>query len=156
MGRGAAAMVRIAEMARRTYSPLEQTAETFLRNASAMEELGYSTNQTLDYVEAINNALVVSDSKGQRAESVMNALGKAMSLSKLSGDNLNTVLESGDRITEALTASLGVTRAELLKLGTDGKLTRAISSTRRWSGLWKRFARKLTACRRPLATPSCC
>src|SRR5690606_27843688 len=60
MGQGTATMQRIAEMARLTYSPLEQTAEVFLGNATALRELGYSTNQTLDYVEAINNALVVS------------------------------------------------------------------------------------------------
>lgn len=123
IGKGAATMSRLSDMARRTYSSLELTAESFLRNATAMRDLGYNTTQTLDYVEAINNALVVSGAKGERAESVMNALGKAMALGKLSGDQLETVLASGGRITEALAASLGVTTLELRKLGTEGKLT---------------------------------
>lgn len=116
-------MARLSDMARRTYSPLVQTAETFLGNATALRELGYSTNQTLDYVEAINNALVVSGAKGQRAESVMNALNKAMGLGKLAGENLNTVLASGGRITEVLAAHMGVSTNELRKLGAEGKLT---------------------------------
>lgn len=123
IGKGAATMERLAGMARRTYSSLELTAEGFLRNATAMRDLGYNTNETLDYVEAINNALVVSGAKGERAESVMNALGKAMALGKLSGDQLETVLASGGRVTEALAGSLGVTTLELRKLGTEGKLT---------------------------------
>ena len=123
IGKGAATMERLAEMARRTYSSLELTAESFLRNSTAMRDLGYNTGETLDFVEAINNALVVSGAKGERAESVMNALGKAMALGKLSGDQLETVLASGGRITEALAASLGVTTLELRKLGTEGKLT---------------------------------
>jgi len=120
---GAATMDRLSAMARRTYSSLELTAESFLRNSTAMRDLGYSTNQTLDFVESINNALVVSGAKGERAESVMNALGKAMALGKLSGDELNTVIASGGRIAEALADSMGVTTVQLRKLGQEGKIT---------------------------------
>lgn len=123
IGRGVATMERLDQMARRTYSSLELTAESFLRNAGAMRELGYSTDETLDYVESINNALVVSGAKGERAESVINALGKAMALGKLSGDNLNTVLESGGRVAQALAESMGVTTLELRALGAAGKIT---------------------------------
>ncbi|MDF2797512.1 MAG: phage tail tape measure protein [Devosia sp.] len=123
MGQGMAVMGRLSEMARRTYSSLELTAESYRRNATAMRQLGYSTTQTLDYVEAINNALVVSGAKGERAASVLDALGKAMALGKLFGDQLETVLASGGRVAEALADSLGVTTLELRKLGADGKLT---------------------------------
>lgn len=120
---GADVMERLAQMARRSYSSLDDTAESYLGNATAMKELGYSTKQTLDYVESINNALVVSGAKGERAASVMNALSKAMALGKLSGDNLNTVISSGGRVAEALADSMGVTVNELRKLGSEGKIT---------------------------------
>lgn len=118
-----AVMDRLSKMARRTYSNLQLTAEGFLLNANALKELGYSTNQSLNFIEAINNALVVSGAKGQRAESVMNALSKSMSLGKLSGDNLNTVLASGGRIAEVIAASMGVTTTQLRGLGEQGKIT---------------------------------
>jgi tape measure domain-containing protein len=123
IGAGAATMQRLSEMARRTYSSLDQTAEGFLLNATAMREMGATTGQTLDYVEALNNAMVVSGAKGDRAASVMNALGKAMALGKLSGDNLNTVISTGGRVAEALAESMGVTTLELRALGAAGKIT---------------------------------
>jgi len=119
----AATMERLSEMARRTYSSLTLTAEGFLLNAKALRELGYTTSQSLDFIESINNALVVSGAKGERAESVMNALSKAMALGKLSGDQLETVLASGGRVTQALAEGLGVATTDLRKMGQEGKLT---------------------------------
>lgn len=121
--KGAAVMERVSQIARRTYSDLGQTAEAYIANSTAMKELGYSTQTQLDYTEALNNALVVSGAKGQRAESVMNALSKAMALGKLSGDNLNTVLSTGGRVTQALADGLGVGVNQLRQLGSEGKLT---------------------------------
>lgn len=116
-------MERLGEVARRTYSSLEQTAEGYLANATTLKELGYTTNQTLDFTESLNNALVVSGAKGQRAASVMDALSKAMALGKLSGDNLNTVIAQGGRVAEALAEGLGVGVNQLRALGTQGKIT---------------------------------
>lgn len=120
---GGEVMQRLGEVARRTYSSLEQTAEGYLLNATAMRELGYSTNQTLDYVESVNNALVISGAKGQVAARVMDALSKAMALGKLQGDNLNTVIASGGRLAEALASGLGVGVNQLRALGAQGKIT---------------------------------
>lgn len=121
--KGAAVMDRVSKIARRTYSDLGQTAEAYIANSTAMKELGYSTQTQLDYTEALNNALVVSGAKGDRAKSVMDALSKSMALGKLSGDNLNTVLASGGRVAQALADGLGVTVNQLRKLGADGQLT---------------------------------
>jgi lambda family phage tail tape measure protein len=121
--KGAAVMERISKIARRTYSDLGQTAEAYIANSTAMKELGYSTQTTLDFTEALNNGLVVSGAKGQRAESVMNALSKAMALGELRGDNLNTVLSTGGRVAQALADGLGVGVNQLRQLGSEGKLT---------------------------------
>ena len=123
MDQAVSVMDRLSTMSRRTYSSLEATAEGFTRNATAMRELGYGTTETLDYLEAINNALVVSGAKGDRAQSVMNSLSKAMAVGHLSGQELNTVLSSGGRIATALAAELGVSTVELRKLGAEGKIT---------------------------------
>lgn len=116
-------MSRLSEMAQRTYSSLEQTTESWLSNAQALTALGYSTQQQLDLTESLNNALVISATKGQRAESVLNAWGKAMAFGELRGENLNTVLASGGRLAQALADSMGVSTLELRKLGSEGKIT---------------------------------
>src|SRR5690606_14238804 len=123
MEAGTEVMGRLGEMARRTYSSLEQTTESYLANATALRELGYATDDQLDYTEALNNALVISAAKGQRAEAVQNALAKAMAGGKLQGENLNTVIQQGGRVAEALAAGLGVGVNQLRALGAAGKIT---------------------------------
>ncbi|MGU3398840.1 tape measure protein [Brucellaceae bacterium D45D] len=104
-------------------SGLQNTAESFLANAGALKELGYNTNQQLDYTEALNNALVVSGAKSDRAARVIDALGKSMAAGKLQGDNLNTVIEVGGRVAEVLAAQLGVGVNQLREAGKQGKIT---------------------------------
>lgn len=117
-----AIMDRLMSVAQRTYAPLESTSEIFLQNAFSLQELGKSTEEALDYTEAMTNALVVSGTKGQRAESVINALSKSMLEGKLRGDNWNTVLQQGGRIVEALTQETGKSLVELREMAKAGKL----------------------------------
>lgn len=121
--KGAAVMERLEVVARRTYSSLNTTVDSYIANSGALRELGFSTKAQLDYTEALNNALVVSNTKGQQAESVQTALSKALALGKLKGDELNTVLSTGGRVADALAAHMGVTTLELRKLGSQGKIT---------------------------------
>lgn len=113
----------ISATARNTYSPLKQTAEAFLNNAGALTELGYSTEQQIALSDALNNALVISATRGQQAESVMAALSKAFAAGELRGDNWNTVLQNGGRIVQALADGLGVTTLELRRMAGEGLLT---------------------------------
>lgn len=117
-------MEKLSVIARRTYSDLGQTAEAYISNATTLRELGYNTQDVIDYTEALNNALVISGAKADVATSVLDALSKAMALGKLQGDNLNTVIARGGRVAEALAASMGVSTLELRKLGSEGKITR--------------------------------
>jgi tape measure domain-containing protein len=121
--KGAAVMARLQSVARRTYSSIETTTEAFVANSRALKDLGYSTQTQLDYTEALNNALVVSGAKGERAASVSDALSKAMALGSLRGDELNTVIGTGGRVAQALADSLGTTVSGLRTLGEQGKIT---------------------------------
>lgn len=124
MEKGEQVMRRVSDMARRTYSDLSQTAEGYLAFSTTLTELGVSTDRQLDFVESLNNALVVSGAKGDTAARVMDALSKAMALGSLQGDNLNTVIASGGRVAQALAESMGVTTMELRKMGSEGKIGR--------------------------------
>lgn len=121
--RGAAVMGRLTEMARRTYSSLTQTAEGYLANEQALSALGYSTQQQLDLVETLNNSMVISATRGQAAQSVMEAWSKAMAEGELRGQNLNTIIQRGGRLSKALADSMGVSVNELRRLGSEGKIT---------------------------------
>lgn len=126
---GAAVMERLAAMARRTYSSLGQTTESWLANATALRELGLTTAESLDFTEALNNAMVVSGARAERAASVQTALSRAMALGTLSGDNLNTVIQNGGRLAELLAAELGTTVSGLRRLGQEGGITGEVIRT---------------------------
>lgn len=119
----AAVMDRLQSIARRTYAELGSTAEIYLSNSSALKELGYSTQQQLDFTEAMTNALVISGAKQERAATVINALSKAMMAGKLSGENWNTVLQQGGRIVDALAEGTGKSISELRQMAAAGTLT---------------------------------
>lgn len=121
--KGALVMSRLSQIANDTYSSLEQTTEAYLSNASSLRELGYSTNEMLDYTAAMNDAFVVSGIKGQAAETVMNALSKSMASGSLSGQNLTTVIQQGGKVAELLAAQLGVSTNALAAMGAQGRIT---------------------------------
>ncbi|MWP63113.1 tape measure protein [Gilliamella sp. Pas-s25] len=120
---GYAAMKRLMTLAKGTYSSFDQTAESFLSNATALKELGYSTNQQLMYTESLNNALVASSIKGEHAASEMYALQKAMMLGKLSGLELMTVVKNGGYVVDVLAKQLGITAGKLQEAGQQGRIT---------------------------------
>ncbi|RJL06931.1 tape measure protein [Paracoccus siganidrum] len=121
--KGAAVMERLADMARRTYSSLDQTTESWIANSTALRELGLSTTESLDFTEALNNAMVVSGARAERAASVQYALSKAMATGTLRGEELNRIIESGGRLAELLAAELGTTVSGLRQLGPQGAIT---------------------------------
>lgn len=123
MSGAADVMDRIQDIASASYSDLGQTAQAFAANSQALKDLGLSTQQQLDYTEALNNALVISGAKGQQAAQVQDALSKAMATGKLSGDGLNTVLARGGRVAQALADELGTNVSGLRLMGAQGKIT---------------------------------
>ena len=123
MSRGEEVMGRLSEMARRTYSSIGQTTESFIQNSDALTDLGYNFTQQLDLTEALNNALVISATRGQQADAVMRAWSNAMALGELRGQNLNTIIQGSSRLTRALADSMGVSTNELRKMGNEGRIT---------------------------------
>lgn len=118
-----AVMDRLSDTARQTYSDLGRTAEAFAQNASTLNALGKSTLQQLNYTEALNNALVVSGAKSERAALVQNALARAMSEGSAKGEDLNLILNYGSRVAELLADELGVNVTQLRQMAAQGKIT---------------------------------
>lgn len=118
-----ALMQRIVDIANASYSPLDQTVEVYSRNVAVLRDLGRGATEAADFTEALNHALVVTATRGERAASVQNALSKAMAVGKLQADGLETVLANGGRVAEALAAELGTNVNGLRKFATQGKIT---------------------------------
>ncbi len=121
-----AVMQDIVRLANASYSSLEQTARGFSANVNALRDLGLSTQGALDYTEALNHALVITATRGDRAASVQHALSKAMAVGRLQAEGLETVLANGGRIAEALADELGTTVSGLREMSSQGRITGAV------------------------------
>jgi len=116
-------MERITDIANASYAPLEQTARTYASNVSALRDLGRTAADTADYTESLNHMLVLTATRGQQAESVQNALSRAMAVGRLQADGLETVLANGGEVAQSLANHLGVTVSQLRGLASEGKIT---------------------------------
>lgn len=117
------AMASIEKTARKTYSPLAQTADVFIRNSMALNELGYTTKEQIKVSEALNNAIVVSGARGQQAASALDAFAKSIARGKFEGEDFNRIVENSPRLLQAMADGIGVTTRDLRQMVTDGVLT---------------------------------
>lgn len=123
MDTAGASMQRLLQIANASYSPLEQTAEIYSRNVSTFRDLGRSAAEAADFTESLNNMLVLTATRGERAASVQNALSKAMAVGKLQAEGLETVLANGGEVAQALARELGTTVSGLRAMASQGKIT---------------------------------
>ncbi|OLU23875.1 tape measure protein [Pseudomonas sp. PA27(2017)] len=114
---------RLEDASRRLRVPIEQVSELFLGTLKPLNDMGFSTAQVTDVVAALNAGLVANSIKGQRAASVIDAINKGMQTGVIRGDAFNAVLLNSSALTDALTKSLGVSRAELIRMANAGELT---------------------------------
>jgi tape measure domain-containing protein len=121
--KGAEIMERLGQVARRTYSSLDDTADAYLRNTRVLSGLGYSTETQLKYQEALNDALVLSGTRGDKAAEVQEALTKALADGGVTTKQLNILFENGGRVAQVLADGLGVSIIQLKKMGDEGKIT---------------------------------
>jgi len=114
---------RLMEISDRTYKPIEEQAELFIRSANAMNELGYSTELTLDFIDSISSALTINAASADKGTSAINALSKSMVLGKVSGGEWQTVMEVMPTVIGDVARYLGITETAVKKLASEGKLS---------------------------------
>lgn len=118
-----ALMQRMVDIANASYSPLDQTVEVYSRNVAVLRDLGRGATEAADFTEALNHALVLTATRGERAASVQNALSKAMAVGKLQAEGLETILANGGEVAQVLADKMGTTVSGLRGLASQGKIT---------------------------------
>lgn len=116
-------LARLEETSKRVRIPLAATSELFLGAVQPLREMGFSAAMTADMVAALSAGLVTSNVKGQQAEAVINNLSKGLQTGVIRGEAFTEMLRRAPTIINALTESLGVSRAELIRMAEAGDLT---------------------------------
>ena len=114
---------KLLTMANNTGSSLESTVSLFTRLSNATRGAGYTTAQLLGVTDAINKAFVISGATMQEASNAAIQLSQGLASGTLRGEELNSVMEQGPRITRALAEYLGVTNGQIRQMASDGKIT---------------------------------
>lgn len=83
---------RLMEVADRTYKPLETIQELFVRSSSAMKELGYSTKETVDFIDSISSSLTINSANTDRANLAIAALNRSMTSGKVAAQEWEMVM----------------------------------------------------------------
>ena len=117
------AMRELEAISIRTRSSIEANADVFTRLNQSILQMGGTQRDTLQLTELLGKGIAASGAKGQEAEAAMRQFGQAMGTGKLSGDELNSMMENSQYLMQKLAQGLGVPIGALKKLGADGKLT---------------------------------
>jgi tape measure domain-containing protein len=102
---------------------IEESSELYIRLSNSMNELGYSTQSTLSYIDTLSNLMTINKTNALSAESAINALTKAQMKGKLAGIDAMSVFNAMPSVLKTLGKQLNKTEAEVRKMASDGKLS---------------------------------
>lgn len=110
----------IAQAGRTEY---EDTANLFVRLAGAAQKLGASYQQMLQFTDSVNKAFLISGTTAKEATNALVQLGQVLSSNRFQGDELRGIFENFPGFVRALEIGSGMTRDELRKLASEGKIS---------------------------------
>src|SRR5690606_2602352 len=84
---------RLFDVANRTRSSFEGTANLYARVALATKELGIGQQELLTFTERVNQAIILSGASAQEAQAGLIQLSQGLASGALRGDELRSVLE---------------------------------------------------------------
>lgn len=116
----------LADIASRTRSPLEGTAQLFQRVSSAANELGASEADLLRFTENVGLALGATGAGGAAAEGALQQLAQAMAGTNIQAEEFNSILDGAYPLAQA--AARGIDEAggsvgRLRQLVVQGKIS---------------------------------
>lgn len=120
---------RFLAISNRNGKDIAITQKLYVGAATSMKELGYNTEQTIDYVESLSSIFTANATSAMATDSAINSLNKSMIVGKVAGDNWNAVMNAaptilGDiaRELERTNGGVKVTENQVKKLGSEGKI----------------------------------
>lgn len=117
------AMEEIYNIAQRTGQTFAASGDLFQKVQRNAADLGLNTDDTLKMTEIIGQTLTIGGGDAGSQQAALMQFGQALGAGKLSGDELNSIIEQSPRLAEAIANSFGVGVGQLKEMGKAGKLT---------------------------------
>lgn len=117
---------KILAAANRSRANYQTMADSVAKlNLLAGEAFG-SNDEAIAFAEQINKMFVVSGTSAQEASAAMYQLNQALASGRLQGDEFRSIIENAPMLANAIADSMGVSRAELKELSSDGAITASV------------------------------
>jgi tape measure domain-containing protein len=114
---------RLLQSANRTYRPLAEAQELYIRTADAIRSLGYQTGDALDITDSFSYLLVTNAASADKASNAIDAYSKSIQSGRIEVDSWQSLLAAMPSVVETLSQSLGKSAEEIRQLGITGKLS---------------------------------
>lgn len=101
---------------------LESTLSVFGQFAKAGQDMGLSNDQVLKLISNLQKMALVSGASSESAAAAIYQLSQSFASGVLQGDEFRSVAEQMPTVLDNLAKKLGVTRAELRKMSSEGKI----------------------------------
>ena len=114
---------QLLDVANNTRASLESTASLYVSTSRALKDYGYTQQEILKFTEATNNAMTIGGVGAQQQAAALMQLSQALGSGVLQGDEFKSISEAAPILLDTIAEYMGKSRAEIKKLGSEGKLT---------------------------------
>ena len=116
----------LRDIANRQYADIESLTQLYTRSQRALSNLGKSQREVLQFTENISMAMLVGGASAQEQAAALLQLSQALGSGVLAGEEFRSIAEQAPILLSLISKEMGVTRGELKKLASDGKITSEI------------------------------
>ena len=119
----------VAGLKQKTFTASQQSGADYGQQLDSIAKLKMLTKGLFNDAEAVkftstlDKAFKVSGTSAGEASAAMYQLNQAMTSGKLQGDEFRSVMENAPILAQKIAESMGVSMAQLKKLGSEGKIT---------------------------------
>ena len=122
-GNVAALNKEIYESARRSRTEYASMAETVATLSQSAHDAFPDPKEAVDFAEKINKVMAIGGTTGVNKKNAMIQLTQGLASGALQGDEFRSIAENAPMIENIIAKTMGVSRGELKKLASEGKVT---------------------------------
>lgn len=114
---------RLLEISNRNAKSISDSQELYVSTASSMHDLGYSTEQTLDFIEAMSNSYTLNATGADKVKTNIDAITNSMITGRVSSKQWESLMLSTPNIVNELSKSTGWAEKSVIQLGSNGQIS---------------------------------
>lgn len=114
---------RLLATANRTYRPLEEAQELYIRTSDSLRSMGLSADQSMDVMDSFSYLLVTNSASADKASSAIDAYSKSLQTGKIDADSWQAILAAMPTVVDTVSKATGKSAEEIRSLGAQGKLS---------------------------------